>query len=120
MTVFRLLSFSIVLAFIIAGCGYFRQPGLTVEFVNHSNQTLRNVEIDFPGGSFGIPNLPPGDRVTRWIKITANGALKTDYFEGTEEHRVEPLNLTRGDSGALELDFQNGGQVAVLDHRRRR
>ena len=120
MTGFRLLSFSLALALMILGCGYFHQPGLTVEFVNQSDSTLRNVEIDFPGGTFGMPSLPPGGRATRWMKITGSGPLKSAYFDSAGEHRLDAINLAGGDSGAIEVDFQNGGQVAVLDHRRRR
>jgi len=120
MSILHRLSLSIVLLPMLAGCGYFRQPGLTIEFANHSADTMRNLEIDFPGGSFGVADLPPGGRGSRWIKVTGNGALKADYFDSAGEHRLDAINLARGDSGILEIVFQTGGQLSVIDHRQHR
>jgi hypothetical protein len=110
---------AIFLGLLLAGCGYFHQPGLILEFVNHSSATLHNIEVDFPGGSFGIPDLPPGGRDRRWIKVNGSGPLKAVFSDAAGEHRLEIISLTRRDSGSLEVDLQAAGQFAVVDQRHR-
>ena len=41
---------------------------------NHSSLTLRSIEVDYPGGGYGISELAPGQSNQKWI--FANGACK--------------------------------------------
>ena len=103
-----------------AGCGYFRVPGLTLILVNQSSAMLHNIEVDYPGGSFGVSSLPPNGRWTRWIKVNSAGELKTIFNDSAGEHRETLLTLARYDTGEVEVHFLDSAKAVAVDHRKRR
>jgi len=37
---------------------------------NHSALTLRSIEVDYPGGGYGITELAPGQSNLKWVSVT--------------------------------------------------
>lgn len=37
---------------------------------NHSSRTLRSIEVDYPGGSYGISELAPAQSNKKWVFVT--------------------------------------------------
>jgi hypothetical protein len=37
---------------------------------NHSTLTLRSIEVDYPGGGYGIAELAPGQSNLKWVFVT--------------------------------------------------
>jgi len=106
--------------FSFAGCGYFHVPGLTLILINKGPSMLRNIEIDYPGGSFGVSSLPPNGRWTRWIKVNSAGELKTIFNDSAGEHRESLLTLARYDTGEVEVQFLDSAKVTAVDRRKHR
>jgi hypothetical protein len=91
--------------------------GVTIEVVNSSTQFIRTIEVDFPGGSFGIAALRPAGARSRWVRITASGPLKVIFADDAGEHRAAGMTLNPNDSGAVKLDFHGSGKVIFTDLR---
>ena len=36
---------------------------------NHSGSTLNAIEVQYPGASYGIPQLKPGDTNRKWVAV---------------------------------------------------
>ncbi len=73
---------------LIAGCDY-RKTTMNVTVKNGSPQTLRNIEVDYPGGIYGVTEMPAQQADTRSIAIT--GACKFKVaFENMAGKRLEP------------------------------
>jgi hypothetical protein len=98
----------------------FHSPGVTITTVNNTRQPVSAIEIDYPGGSYGIGSLPPGGSHVRWIKATGSAALRIDFTDGKGEHKANPLTLNAGESGAVVLHIHDDGSVAVEDDRVRK
>lgn len=80
---------------------------------------MRNIEVDYPGGSFGIAALRPGGTRSRWVRITASGPLKLDFIDNSGEHRTSLMTLDRDDAGSVKLAFGGDGKLSATDLRLR-
>jgi hypothetical protein len=109
---------ALALAVGLWGCrSLLHSNGITVNAVNTSSQFIRSIEVDYPGGSFGIAALRPGGTRSRWVRITASGPLKVDFVDNAGEHRVAAIRLNADDSGSIGLDFSGDGKLAFSDLR---
>ena len=43
-------------------------PGCTVRVVNNTSAPMRNLEVAYPGGSFGLGSLGTGEVHVRWVQ----------------------------------------------------
>ncbi len=94
-------SLVLILFGCMAGC---RSRGINVTIVNTGHSRLRNLELDYPGGSFGRPSLPPNAPYRYRIKITKNGKLKLLFEEAEgKAHSENGPEVHAGDDGAITL-----------------
>ena len=93
---------SVLLIALLTGC---RSHVVTVTIHNATNTTLRNVEFQYPGGSFGKNTMPPGDSYTYRIKVMRSGSpvLNVDA-EGTLRTKSGPA-LQANSEGALQVEI---------------
>jgi hypothetical protein len=98
----------------------FRSPGVTITTMNNSHQPVSAIEVDYPGGSYGIGSIAPGGRHVRWVKVTGSAPLRIDFNDSKGEHQAKPLTLHAGESGSIVLHIQDDGSVAVEDERGKR
>ncbi len=104
----------------LISCRKLHSPGVTITTINNSGQTVNTIEIDYPGGSYGIGSLPPGGSRVRWIKPSGSAQLRIDFTDSTGEHQAKPLTLQSGDSGAVVLHILAGGTVSFEDNRQKK
>ena len=109
----------LVLAFGVSGCRRFlHSNGVTIQTLNSSSQFIRTIEVDYPGGSFGIAALRPGGTRSRWVRITASGPLKLDFVDNSGEHRTAAaIKLNPNDAGSIAIEFAGDGKVSFKDAR---
>ena len=103
----------------LAGCHKLHSGGVTITTVNDSHQRVDTIEIDYPGGSYGIGSLAPGGSRVRWIKPIGSATLRIDFSDGNGEHQAKLLRLQPEDSGAVVLHILDGGKVSAEDNRKR-
>jgi len=104
---------------LVSCTGRLRSPGVTITIVNDTFGAVSTIEIDYPGGSYGIGSLPAGGSHVRWIKVTGNAPLRIVFVDSQGEHQLKPVVLRANDSGTIVLHIQNNGQVSVEDQRKR-
>src|SRR5215471_7503067 len=97
----------------LTSCRRLHSPGVTITTVNDSRQPVSTIEIDYPGGSYGIGSLPPGRSHVRWIKVTGSAPLRINFADSKGEHQAKPLTLNAGESGAVVLRIQDDGSVTA-------
>lgn len=77
--------FLLLLALLLAGCA---SRVTTVHITNDTGAEIRNIEVEFPGGSYGIPHLAPGKTHDARIKPMADKPLNIAFVDATnQQHR---------------------------------
>lgn len=81
---------------------------------NASSTLIRNIEVDYPGGSYGIPKLEPAGENHHKEGIDAAKACKfTVKFEDASGHSLGGQELNLGDSCPLKVSMQVDSHWAV-------
>jgi hypothetical protein len=85
--------------------------------MNNSHQPVNAIEVDYPGGSYGIGSIAPGGKHVRWVKVTGSAPLRIDFMDSKGEHQAKPLTLNAGESGVIVLHIHDDGSVTAEDAR---
>lgn len=84
---------------------------------NHSSLALRSIEIDYPGGGYGIPELGPGQSNRKWIFAT--GTCKYDIHfvdEHGKPYAPKPVELGSGPCPTgVSLDVDASMNVTISE-----
>jgi hypothetical protein len=94
-----------------------RSPGTTVQIVNQTSGPVRTIEVIYPGGSYGIGQLPRGSSHAKWIKPNADAALQISFLDAAgQKHLINKVTVKRGYAGGLAIVLLPEGQIQVEDH----
>lgn len=101
----------------LVGCAKLplQSNGITLTLVNGTPSVISNVEVDYAGGSFGLPTLLPGKSVSRWVMPKESKPLKIAFQDSTGEHKATLLILHPEDQGRLELELRVEGHVQLIN-----
>ena len=84
------------------GCNFYIKPKMYVSVSNVSGQTLRNIEVAYPGGSYGMPAL--GDQQTNRRIVEYEGQCKfTVNMEDTSGKKLGQKQFDVGGKCPEEL-----------------
>ncbi|MBI2683189.1 MAG: hypothetical protein HYX26_08260 [Acidobacteriales bacterium] len=86
---------------LLAGC---RSRVIVVSTTNTGPSAIHNLEVQYPGGSYGIPVLGPGRTHEYRIKPFRPGDLLVNYLDatGTANKHIGPA-LKKNDEGRITL-----------------
>jgi hypothetical protein len=100
--------------FLLTSC---RSSGITVQIVNQTPAAIRSIEVIYPGGSYGIANLARGNSHAKWIKPSADAALRINYLDAAgQKHQLETATIKQGYAGGLAIVLLPQDQVKVEDN----
>ena len=103
---------SLLVFCLLAGC---RSHVIIVTVINHSGSEMRNLEVDYPGGSFGKESLPEGGSYTYRIKTLRSGDFTIAFEDPTGHARSKKgPKLTANQEGAMNVDVQSADVVFSL------
>ncbi len=94
-------------ALFVSGCAS-RVIQVTIE--NRSGGTLRNIEVEYPGGSFGLATMEQGGTYRYPIKPQRKGPVQIRYVN--DEGRMQSVTGTvveHNDSGSLRIILSGEG-----------
>ena len=66
----KLPVFALIVATLLTSSCWKTKQQLYTNVVNDSQITLRSIEVDYPGGTYGIPELKPGASQKKWGFVT--------------------------------------------------
>ena len=109
-----LLLLALTTCILLPSCWKSKQQFYTT-VTNHSSLTLRSIEVDYPGGGYGISELAPGRSNQKWI--FANGPC-TYSIRFVDEHGKQyapkPLELSKEPCPAgIALDVDGSMNVTI-------
>jgi hypothetical protein len=91
------------------GC---RSHGIDVTIQNNAKVPLRNVELDYPGASFGTGSILPGASYWYHIKPTEDGEITLSFEEenGKPFRQKEPVVHAGEDGRMIIIVDQNSSR----------
>jgi hypothetical protein len=102
MKLVRLFAASLVLL-ALAGC---RSRVIKVRMVNSSSQPVSGIIVDYPGATFGVSKLAPGQEFRYAFKPLDNGKLKIEFTNASGKTLSYPGPLVhKDDEGGIEISF---------------
>jgi len=103
---------SAMMAFCVFTLGC-HSTGVNVTIQNNAKVPLRNVELDYPGATFGTSNIAPGGSFWYHIKPTKDGAVTLSFDEesGKSFKQTGPtVHQGRDERLVLVVDQDAGGK----------
>jgi hypothetical protein len=97
------------LLILLEGC---RSPWVQCTIVNHEETPVSLVEVNYPGGSFGVQTIAAGASYHYRFHALSTDTLSI-YFTDAARHSktVTGPELKQNQEGSLVIDIQPGNQV---------
>jgi hypothetical protein len=101
---------SLLAALLLVAC---HSEMVHVTLVNTSSQPLATIVVDYPGGTFGVNQLGPGQTFQYSLKVLDRGNLKVQFADALgHDHSYSGPPLYKRASGSLRIDLtQDGASV---------
>jgi hypothetical protein len=98
----------------VAGISACYSRVITVRITNQSSGTVNNLEVTYPGGSYGLPHLARNIHHTYSIKPMASRALELKYLDsaGKPRRMIGPV-VNPNDQGLIEITITDSGAMAA-------
>ena len=109
----RYAAMAFLIFWLLCGMGgCLRSRVIKVNVINGSTEKLSNIVIDYPGATFGIPELGPGKTFQYPIKPTENGAIRIQFrnARGIEHNYPGPI-VHKNDEGSIEIKLTQDAAV---------
>ena len=88
---------------LLSGC---QSPWVQATVTNDQDTPINLVEVNYPGGSFGIQNIAPYASFHYRFHILANDKVEVDFTDSANHSvAVKGPDLEQGEHGALGIDI---------------
>lgn len=89
----RKLALPALILLSLTGCWHSKQQ-MYSNVSNQSGLTLDAIEVQYPGGSYGIPQLKPGDTNRKWVAVSppCTYSLKFEDEKG-KQYQPKPIDF---------------------------
>jgi hypothetical protein len=110
----------IAFAALSALCGC-KSAWVQATVVNNEDTPVNLVEVNYPGGSFGVQNIAPHSTFQYRFHILADDRVDMDFTDAAGHSvDVKGPELDQGEEGTLRIDIQAGDKVIWSTHLTRR
>ena len=88
--------------FLVAGCA---TPAVSVSVKNVGTTPLKNIEVVYPGGTFGISNLEPGQTFNYTLRPTGPGSMEVSWPQKNGKPFKNPgPKLDKNYKGSVQIE----------------
>jgi hypothetical protein len=99
------------LATLAAVCGC-KSAWVQATVVNDEDTAVSLVEVDYPGGSFGVQNIAPHSSFRYRFHILTDDRVEVGFTDATgHAQEVKGPEMEQGEEGTLRIDIQAGNKV---------
>lgn len=107
---FHALALVIVSLLVLTGC---KSAHINVTVLNHTGETIKLVEVDYPSASFGIDSLNSGGSYQYLIQVRLSGKMKVQYTDASTLKivKIEGPELKEGQQGRMTVVLQPDGKA---------
>lgn len=96
------------LLWLLAGCT-FQSNVIHVTLVNAGTAEVRNIEVRYPGATFGVASLPPGKTFDYRVKPFHDGTVDIEYMAGEQRVRMALTRVREGQAGRARIVLNDAG-----------
>lgn len=95
---------------LLAGC---HSPWIQCTITNHQSAPISLVEVDYPGGTFGVQTIPAGTSFRYRFRNLSTDHVTIDFTDAAHrDHKATGPELEQGQEGALRIDIQPDNRVS--------
>jgi hypothetical protein len=105
-----LLPIAAVVLALTAGCNYTKQI-VYIDINNRSGQTMRNIEVTHPSGSYGVPELKDGQFHQYTAPVGSPCTFSLDFQD--QAGKKYSANYDAGVKCPVEIELRIGEQMRV-------
>lgn len=92
MRILSTLALALTLLYLTA-CWHSRQQ-IYCDLTNQSGLTLNAIEVDYPGATYGIPQLKPGDTHRKWLAVTPPCKFSLHFEDAKgKQYQSKPIDF---------------------------
>jgi len=102
------IALALSLLWLLAGCT-FQSKVIHVTLVNTGAAEVRNIEVRYPGATFGVASLPPGKTFEYRVKPFHDGAVEIEYLAGQQRMKVALARVHEGQAGRARVLLSDTG-----------
>lgn len=100
---------AILAASVITGC---QSPWVQAAVVNQQDAPIHLVEVDYPGGSFGVQTIAPHAVFHYRFHILATDRITLNFTDAAgHNHTAKGPQLSQKEEGALRIEVAPDNQV---------
>jgi hypothetical protein len=101
----------VALAALTAVCGC-KSAWVQATVVNDEDTPVNLVEVNYPGGTFGVQNIAPHSTFHYRFHILTDDQVEVDFTDAAGHTQdVKGPELEQGEEGTLRIDIQAGDKV---------
>lgn len=94
---------------VVAGC---RSPWVQAVIVNEQNTPVNVIEVDYPGGSFGVQSIAPHAAFRYRFHLLGTDKVVLTFTDAARQNRKSTgPELEKGQAGTLRIEIEPGDQV---------
>ncbi len=102
----------LALAVLLSSCHYVK-PRVAIDLTNKSHVPIKNIEIDYPGGSYGVPALDVYALNHHTAEIDQHPCVLKIRFDDNGGHSQPEQQIKLGDSCPPKVSLVVNAQLAV-------
>jgi hypothetical protein len=93
----------------LGGC---RSPWIQCTIVNHETRPVSLVEVNYPGGSFGVDAIAAGAKYVYRFHALSTDTVSLDFTDAArQQHTAKGPELQQGQEGTLTVEIEPDGRV---------
>jgi hypothetical protein len=105
---------ALLLMLSLTACWDYVKPRVVIDVTNKSHETIRNVEVNYPGGTYGINSLDVYGVNHHTADIDKKGCVLTMKFEDANGHAMGGKAMNLGETCPSKISLTVDGQMAVV------
>lgn len=93
----------------LTGC---QSPWITCTIANHETAPVSLVEVNYPGGSFGVQTIAPNGTFRYRFHALSTDKVSVEFTDAAHtDHTVTGPELAQGQEGVLGIAIESGNRV---------
>jgi hypothetical protein len=94
---------------LLVGC---HSPWIQCTITNHESTPVSLVEVDYPGGTFGVQTIAAGASFRYRFRNLSTDRVSIDFTDSARhDHNAKGPTLSQGQEGGLFIDIQPDNHV---------